>query len=96
MTRVIEWRPAMVVSETVSVAEFRAKCSDILDRVRRRKVERIFITSRGKVVGVLMPPEATGEQVRQLHGFMRGSVLIPVGTDLTAPLFAADHGEPYD
>ena len=86
----------MAVSETVSVTEFRAKCLAILDRVGRRKVERVLITRRGKIVGILMPPEAEAEQIRQLHGFMRGSVVIPASTDLTAPLFAVDQGEPHD
>jgi hypothetical protein len=43
------------------------------------------ITKRGKVVAVLIaPPEETSD-VHQLHGFLKGSVLVPEGIDLTAP-----------
>jgi hypothetical protein len=34
----------------------------------------------------LKPPEDARDAVRELHGFLRGSVLIPAGIDLTAPI----------
>lgn len=76
----------MAGSETVSATEFKAKCLDILDRVASREVERVVITKHGKVVAVMVPPEAPAEAVRQIHGFLRDSVVIPPDLDLTAPL----------
>ncbi len=72
--------------ETVSATEFKAKCLDLLDQVGARQIERLEITKHGKVVAVLIPPTSQEEAVRQLHGFLRGSVIIPDGVDLTAPV----------
>ena len=44
------------------------------------------------IVAVLLPPEDAQDAVRQVHGFLRGSVVIPRGTDLTAPTL----DEPFD
>ncbi len=71
--------------ETISATEFKARCLDILDRINRRELERVVVTKRGRVVAVLIPPEDEAAQVRQLHGFMRGTVVIPAATDLTEP-----------
>ena len=35
---------------------------------------------------MLVPPESQADAVRHLHGFLRGSVAIPGGVDLTAPI----------
>jgi antitoxin (DNA-binding transcriptional repressor) of toxin-antitoxin stability system len=60
-------------------------------------VERVVITKRGVAVAVLVPPTAEAALVERLHGFLRGSVVIPPEIDLTAPItdeaFAADRGE---
>lgn len=78
--------------ETVSATEFKAKCLDLLDQVGARRIERLEITKRGKVVAVLVPPASQADAVRRLHGFLRGSVAIPGGVDLTAPVL----DEPLD
>lgn len=87
----------MPTTQTISASEFKAKCLDILDRLADRALERVVITKRGRVVAMLVPPEDEAAAVRQLHGFMRGSVTIPPGFDLTAPVadepFGAEHGE---
>ena len=70
--------------ETVSATEFKAKCLDLLDQVGTRRIERLEITKHGKVVAVLIPPASREESVLQLHGFLRGSVVVPDGVDLTA------------
>ncbi len=67
----------MTEAETVSATEFKAKCLEILDRVGRGEVERVAVTKRGRVVAVLVPPAAEAKQVEGLHGFLRGSVLVP-------------------
>jgi len=84
-------------SMTLGATEFKAKCLEILDRINRRELERVIITKRGIVVAVLFPPAAEAEAVKGLHGFLRGSVVVPPGVDLTAPVseeaFAAEQGE---
>ena len=78
----------------VSASEFKAKCLDILDRIRTKELERVVVTKRGVPVAVLVPPPADAVEVERLHGFMRGSVVVPAEIDLTAPIadeaFAAD------
>ena len=62
-----------------------------------RQVESVAITKRGKVVALLVPPPDEPAAVRQLHGFMRGTVVTPPGIDLTEPVldeaFSAAEGE---
>ena len=78
--------------ETVSASEFKAKCLDLLDQVGTRRIERLGITKHGRVVAVLIPPATPEEAIQELHGFLRGSVLVPEGVDLTAPVL----DEPLD
>jgi prevent-host-death family protein len=82
--------------QTISASEFKARCLELLDRLADRTLERVTITRRGRVVGVLLPPESHADPVRRVHGFMRGSVTIPPGIDLTEPasldLFTAEEG----
>lgn len=89
----------MPATQTISATEFKVKCLDILDRIKSRELERVVITKRGRVVAVLVPPADEAAQVRQLHGFLRGSVIIPPDVDLTAPVldepFAAEEGDLY-
>jgi prevent-host-death family protein len=84
----------MAGSRTISASEFKAKCLDILDRIRSRDLERVVVTKRGVPVAVLVPPPAESVEVKRLHGFLRGSVIVPPELDLTAPIadeaFAAD------
>jgi prevent-host-death family protein len=86
----------MFHTQTISATEFKAKCLDILDRLNTSELDEVVITKRGKTVAILTPPKTQAEAVKSLHGFMRGSVIIPEGIDLTAPLaeddFAADTG----
>jgi prevent-host-death family protein len=79
-------------SKTIGASEFKAKCLDILDRLGARKLDRVVITKRGKPVAVLTPPDWEAAAVRDIHGFMRGSVVVPHGTDLTAPVLDEPFG----
>ena len=79
------------MTETIKASEFKAKCLEVLDQVASGALERVVITKRGRPVGVLTPPEPSPQAVSGLHGFMRGSVLIPKGVDLTEPI-----AEPLD
>ena len=72
--------------DTVNATEFKARCLDLLDQVGSRQIGRLEITKRGKVVAVLVPPPSREAAAAQLHGLMRGSVIIPDGVDLTAPM----------
>jgi prevent-host-death family protein len=77
--------------QTISASEFKAKCLDILDRLGSNEIERLVVTKRGKPVAVLMPPETDEHAIRNIHGFMRGSVIAYEDVDLTAPIL----GEPF-
>jgi prevent-host-death family protein len=87
----------MPVTQTINASEFKAKCLDILDRLAEHELERVVITKRGRIVAVLTPPDDDAAAIRNLHGFMRGSVTIPPGVDLTEPVtgeaFRAEDGE---
>jgi prevent-host-death family protein len=73
-------------SRTMSASEFKAKCLSILDRIHSRELERVVVTKRGIPVAVLVPPPAEAVEVERLHGFLRGSVVVPPEIDLTAPI----------
>jgi prevent-host-death family protein len=75
---------------TITATEFKAKCLEILDRLGTHEIEKLTITKRGKPVAVLTSPEADADAMRNLNGFMRGSVIIPEGFDLTAPVLAEE------
>ena len=80
-----DWSGKMVMHDVreVNATEFKAKCLDLLDQVNSGAIARLEITKRGKVVAVVTKPAATA--AGDLHGFLRGSVIIPAGLDLTAP-----------
>jgi prevent-host-death family protein len=85
----------MAAHRIVSASEFKAKCLDILGRIRSREWERVVVTKRGVPVAVLLPPPAEAIAIERLHGFLRGSVVVPPEVDLTAPIdeaSAADDG----
>ena len=81
----------------LQATEFKAKCLEILDRISRRELGRVVITKRGRVLAMLTTPETESAQVELLHGFLRGSVVVPEGVDLASPFLeddsTADRGE---
>jgi prevent-host-death family protein len=83
-------------TQTISASEFKAKCLEIFDRLGANEIERLVITKRGKPVAVLTPPQTMGDAIRSMHGFLRGSVVVPEDFDLTAPVldeaFDAEEG----
>ncbi len=87
----------MSQTSTVSASEFKAKCLDIFDRLARHELAEVVITKRGRIVAVVTPPKDAAADIRQLHGFMRGSVVVPPEFDLTAPVldeaFGAEGGQ---
>lgn len=80
----------MAAHRIVSASEFKAKCLDILDRIHSRELERVVVTKRGVPVAVLVPPTAEAGELERLHGFLRGSVVVPPEIDLTAPIADED------
>ena len=77
---------------TVSATEFEAKCLDLIEQVSDGHVSRLEVTRDGKVVAVVTAPLSAEDEIRALHGSMRGRVIIPEGFDLTAPVL----DEPLD
>jgi prevent-host-death family protein len=82
----------MATTETITATEFKAKCLNILDRLASHELKRVTITKRGQPVAVLTPPERQADAVRDIYGFMRGSVIIADDVDLTEPVL----DEPFD
>lgn len=87
-------------AETYGAAEFKTHCLAILDRLARRDVDQVTITKRGRAVAVLAPPPSAADAIESLHGFMRGSVSVPQGVDLLAPILDeplhADEGRVHE
>jgi len=81
-----------MATQTISASEFKAKCLEILDRLRDHSLDRVVVTKRGRPVAVVTPPEVDAKDVRELRGFLRGTVVVPKGVDLTEPLL----DEPFD
>jgi len=75
-------------TRTMTASEFKAKCLEVFDRLAARELDRVVVTKRGRVVGVVTPPDAPSS--KSLFGCMRGTVVIPSGVDLTEP--ALDDG----
>ena len=65
----------------MGAGEFKAKCLSVLDSVAREQ-EAVYITKRGKLVAVLVPPaEAIDGLVRSLEGSVlaEGDIVGPIG-----------------
>jgi antitoxin (DNA-binding transcriptional repressor) of toxin-antitoxin stability system len=67
--------------QSVDAVEFAAHCAEFLDKLDNGTLHRIEVMRDGKVVAVLTPAG------RSLFGYLRGTVTIPDGFDLTAPVF---------
>ncbi len=85
MTAASDWSGDGVIGEVraVNATEFKARCLDLLHQVNSGAIGRLEVTKRGKVVTVVTRPPAPA--AGDLHGFLRGSVIVPPGLDLTAP-----------
>jgi prevent-host-death family protein len=53
-------------NRTMSASEFKAKCLDVLDRIRSKELERVVVTKRGLPVAVLVPPPADAGESRAI------------------------------
>lgn len=72
---------------TISAAEFKAKCLQLMDDVHERKLT-LIVTKRGKPVMRAVPPEATEESFVPLWG---RSPNVKILGDIMAPI---DWGDP--
>lgn len=75
---------------TIGASEFKAKCLDVLRRLRERRLTRVTITHKGAPVAVLTPPAVTEAEARSAFGCMAGTVHIPDDIDLTEPVFEGE------
>ena len=71
--------------QTVSATEFKATCLELFDQVSSGAIDAVAITKRGRVVGVLRPPEPATTPA-SVFGCMRDSTVMPADLDLTAPI----------
>jgi prevent-host-death family protein len=68
------------MSRTMSAAEFKAKCLEVLDQVATRH-EAVVVTKRGKPVAQVVP---IVKRPKQLWGAMKGE--IEIRGDIMSPL----------
>lgn len=66
--------------KSVDIADFVASWPQIVEDLEKGLTSGVNVTRNGDVVALVRPPR------RSLHGSMRGSVRIPEGFDLTAPV----------
>jgi antitoxin (DNA-binding transcriptional repressor) of toxin-antitoxin stability system len=79
----------MTMTMFVSVTAFKARCLELFDRLQTGEIDSISVTRRGKIVAVVESPETkNAEAARAVHGSMADQTIIPVGLDLTAPIFS--------
>ena len=74
----------------ITATEFKAKCLELLDRVKSGAVKKVRITKRGEEVGVLAGPQPPTEEpwsARSMYGSMKGQFVIDPGIDLTKPIY---------
>jgi antitoxin (DNA-binding transcriptional repressor) of toxin-antitoxin stability system len=67
----------------INVTEFKAKCLALLKELEARRYDKVVVTRRGKAIAQLTPAV---NDVPDLYGCMKGSVIIPPGVDLTEPV----------
>ena len=70
----------------ITATEFKAKCLDLLDRVKSGELKKIHITKRGKEVAVLGAP-ASLDPTRGFIGWQAGSVALTQDLDIDGPIY---------
>jgi len=74
----------------ITATEFKAKCLELLDRVKSGSLKKVRITKRGREVGLLTGPESAVEEPwdpYSMFGAMKGQFIIPEEIDLTKPIY---------
>ena len=72
--------------ESIDIADFLARWPEVVEALAGGTTPGIDVIRDGRVVALVRPPRPT------LHGYLRDSVQLPDGVDLTAPAF---EGEPH-
>lgn len=84
----------MIVTASVSASALKARCLGILHRLAPNELERVVVGRLKRTAARRTRPNRHEDAVRNIHGFMRGSIIVAEDADLTAPLlepeFAAD------
>lgn len=74
--------------KSIDIADFISSWPQIVRDMDSGVVSGIDVVRDGHVVALVRPP------LRSLHGYLRGSVQLPDGCDLTAPVFVDEaHAE---
>ena len=82
----------METSLTLSIAEFKDRVDEVVERLDKHNISEVILTRHGKPVAVLHPSLSKSEALAAGYGSMKGKVDIPEGFDLTAPVL----DEPMD
>jgi antitoxin (DNA-binding transcriptional repressor) of toxin-antitoxin stability system len=67
----------------INVTDFKARCLALFKELEARRYDKLVVTRRGKPIAQLTPAV---NEVPDLYGCMKGSVIIPPGVDLTEPV----------
>ena len=79
------------MTKMVGIAEFKAKCERLISQMEKDG-EPIAVTRRGKVVGVLNPPQGSKPKPESIFGCMKGTASWASDDDLIKPSW----DEPWD
>mgnify|MGYP000512919666 CR=1 FL=1 len=74
----------------ITATEFKAKCLELLDRVKSGTVRKVRITKRGEEVGLLTAPRVDVEEAwdpKSMYGSMKGQFIVDPNLDLTKPIY---------
>lgn len=88
----------MPATLTIDEADFQAACPGLVDRLGGDGIDRIEMTRAGQVVAIVTAPAgpAPSASLPDIYRFLRGSVTMPLGFDLTAPVLEAFLAEEQD
>ena len=83
---------------TISAAEFKAKCLQLMDEVKDHKL-KLVVTKRGKPVAEVSAPSSASKEFRSLIGRspnvrILGDIISPLPQELTLPEWAWDKNFP--
>jgi len=88
----------MSESTQVDEADFLATSAMLVDLLRTGGLDRLEMMRAGLVVAVVTAPAEAAPiaSAPDIYGFLRGSVVIPTGFDLTAPVLDSFLAEEQD
>jgi antitoxin (DNA-binding transcriptional repressor) of toxin-antitoxin stability system len=75
---------------TLNVTEFKARSLALLEDIAKGRLSKITVTKRGKPLAVVSPSSPGPGEPKVGYGFMKGTISIAPGVDLTEPMFPDD------